>query len=146
MNLLFSWYRVNLCLLWFQISSFSLKMYDQGRKRTEWIVNHGNYGTHSFLITSVLSLIYPKCCVQFPHHLSFRSWCKVCLHFCFVVWATLLLLSALALTLNMPISTSCLGWVTKEKCFIYSTPLLFSCFEPSNSSFIEKKQCVWQVT
>lgn len=65
--------RVNLYLLWFRISSFSFKMYDQGRKRTEWIVNHGNYETHPFLITSVLSLIYPKCWAQFSSSLVFQE-------------------------------------------------------------------------
>lgn len=94
---------------------------------------------HSWLLQFCLSFI-PSVGHSFPHCFSFRSWCKVCLNLCFAVWATLLLLSGLALTLNIPISTSSLGWMTKQKCFIYLTPLLFSCFKPSNSSFTEKKQ------
>lgn len=94
---------------------------------------------HSWLLQFCLSFI-PSVGHSFPHCFSFRSWCKVCLNLCFPVWATLLLLSGLALTLNIPISTSSLGWMTKQKCFIYLTPLLFSCFKPSNSSFTEKKQ------
>ena len=58
-----------------RFQAFHLKMYDQGRKRIERIVNHGN-GTHAFLIISVLSPIYSKCRAQFSSSLSFRNWWK----------------------------------------------------------------------
>lgn len=126
--------------------AFHIKCMTKGEREQNGLLTMVIMGLiHSWLLQFCLSFI-PSVGHSFPYHLSFRSRCKVCLNFCFVVWATLLLLSGLALTLNTPISTSCLGWVTKEKYFIYSTPLLFSCFKPSNSSFIEKKQCIWQVT
>lgn len=52
-----------LCCLWFQISRFSLKIYEYERKRIEQIVNHSNYGTlirHYFRMANYFNLIHIK--------------------------------------------------------------------------------------